>query len=215
MSSDDHGRVPIRSYRLVFRLERRIFEVDRFRLPFPYGIEVRGVVYAGGVYLAELILSRLPLSGQLLALLPAPVRWGLLPLGVVIVMLKLRIDGRAPHRVLAAALRWSLAPKQLAGLRPCARVGCVLVPLGDLWMRPDWRAPRYRRALIRGPARVTLRYPATVEARLRLRHRLRRRGTTGPGEIAASELVVRADARRPMFLGKTIDIPDGGRVRFR
>jgi hypothetical protein len=215
MPFDDHGRVPIRSYRVVFRLERRIFQVDRFRLPFPYGLEVRAIAYTAVVYLATLVLSSLPLFGVLLGLLPTPVRWGLLPLGVVVAMLKLRIDGRAPHRVLGALLRWSLAPKHLAGLRPCPRAGFTFAPIGELWMRPDWRAARYRPAVIDGPAKVTLRYPARVEVKRSLRQRLRRSPTTRPGEVAAARLIVRADAERPMFVGKTIHIPKGGSVVFR
>lgn len=217
MSSPDHGRIPIRSYRVVFRLERRIHKVDRFRLPFPYGVEVRALVYGAVVYAALLVLTRLPLLGVLVGVLPAPVHWGLLPLGAVFALLKVRIDGRSPHRVLAAALRWSLSPKHLAGLRPCPRAGFTFTPVGDLWMRPDWQAPRYRPAVITGPARVTLRYPAIIEARQSLRARMRRRGEsrTAPGEIAASRLMVRSDASGPMFVGKTIDIPAGGRVEFR
>jgi hypothetical protein len=215
MSPEDHGRVPIRSYRLVFRLERRIFQIDRFRLPFPYGIEVRAVVYAAIVYLAVLVLSGLPLLGQLLGLLPTPVHWGLVPLGVVVAMLKLRIDGRPPHRVLGAAIRWAAAPKCLAGVRPCPRPGFTFAPLRELWLRPDWRAPRYRRAVISGPATVTLRYPATIDAKQSLRQRLAHASADRRGEIAASRLVIHAEAGEPMWVGKTISVPAGGRVVFR
>src|SRR6185437_6612870 len=120
MAFDDHGRVPIRSYRVVFRLERRIFQIDRFRLPFPYGVEVRALAYVFVVYVAVLLLSAMPLVGALL---------GLLPLGVVFAMLKLRIDGRPPHRVLASLLRWAAQPKHLAGLRPCPRAGFTFTPI--------------------------------------------------------------------------------------
>jgi hypothetical protein len=216
MSLDDRGRVPIRSYRVVFRLERRLVKIDRWRLPFPYGIEVRALIYGAVVYLAMLVLSRLPLSGALLGLLPAPLHWGLLPLGISFALTKLRIDGRAPHRVLVAALRWAFAPRHLAGLRPCPPAGFTFAPLGDVWFRPDWRAPRYRRALITGPANVTLRYPATVQATRSARQRLRGGEVgIGRGEIAAARLVVHADAPRPMFTGRTIHIPRGGRVVFR
>ena len=215
MAFDDHGRVPIRSYRVVFRLERRIFQVDRFRLPFPYGVEVRALVYAAVVYLAVLILSGLPALGVLLGLLPAPVHWGLLPLGIVFAMLKLRIDGRPPHRVLGSLLRWGWQPKQLAGFDRARGPASLSRRSRELWMRPDWRAPRYRAAMITGPAKVTLRYPATVEVKTGLRQRLRPRPSGAPGEIAARRLIVREDAQRPMFVGKTIQIPEGGAVMFR
>jgi hypothetical protein len=216
MPFDDHGRVTIRSYRVVFRLERRIFEIDRFRLPFPYGVEVRALGYALATYLAVLALSSLPLIRIPLGLLPTPVHWGLLPLGVVFAMLKLRIDGRPPHKVLGAFVRWAAHPKHLAGLRACPPAGASFTPVRDVWMRPDWRGPRYRPAVITGPARVTLRYPATVEARRSLRDRAqRKRLTANQREVTARQLLVCEQADRPMFVGKTIDIPTGGEVVFK
>lgn len=217
MAFDDHGRVPIRSYRVVFRLERRIFQVDRFRLPFPYGVEVRALGYAICSYLCVLVVSSVPVMRTLLGLLPAPVHWGLLPLGVVFVLLKLRIDGRPPHKALGAIFRWSFRPKHLAGLRACPRTGSTFTPLRCLWMRPDWRSTRYRPAVISGPAKVTLRYPATVEAALPLRLRLRRsaRHDMTRGQLAARRLVVRQQTERPMYVGKTVRIPSGGEVVFK
>jgi hypothetical protein len=83
-------------------------------------------------------------------------------------------------------------------------------------MRPDWRAPRYRAAVITGPAKVTLRYPATVEVKAGLRQRLRaRQASNTPGQISARRLIVREDAQTPMFVGKTIQIPERGEVVFR
>jgi TcpE family len=215
MSQDDHGRIPIRSYRVVFRLERRIFQIDRFRLPFPYGVEVRALVYAVVVYAVVFLASRLPVTGALLGVFPAPVHWGLGPLGVVFAMVKLRIDGRPPHRVLASAIRWSARPKHLAGLRPCPEVGFTFIPVRELWMRPDWQTERYRRAVIAGPAKITLRYPATVEVRSAGRQRLRRHTRAGdPRAFAARRLLISPDSETPMFVGKTIRIPTGGEVRF-
>jgi len=218
MMFDDHGRIPIRSYRVVFRLERRIFQVDRFRLPFPYGIEVRALGYAVCSYLIVFVLSGLPLSRTLLGLLPAPVHWGCLPLGVVFALMKLRIDGRAPHKVLAALARWALRAKHLAGLRACPRIGVGFTPLPFLWMRPDWRATRYRPAVICGPAKITLRYPAAVEVVLPLRLRWRnhlRDPDVRQDSVTARRLVVRQQSGRPMYVGKTVDVPRGAEVVFK
>jgi hypothetical protein len=216
MAFDDHGRVPIRSYRVVFRLERRIFQVDRFRLPFPYGVEVRAIAYGVCSYLTILLVTGLPLIGAVFGLLPAPVHWGLLPLGVVFALIKLRIDGRPPHKVLSALIRWSLGPKHLAGLRVCPPPGFRFSPLNRLWMRPDWRFDTYRRAVIRGPAKVTLRYPATVEATnpLLTRWRTRQRRPQG-GRVVARRLIIRQRSQRPMYVGKTVEIPRSGGIEFR
>jgi hypothetical protein len=216
MRSDErHGRVAVRSYRVVFRLERRIFRIDRYRLPFPYGLEVRAIVYAAATYALLLAAGALPVLGTMLGLLPAPLHWGVLPLGTVFVVLKLRVDGRPPHRVLASIARWARHPKHLTGLRPTPRPGTVVVPLAELWMRPDWHSDRYRKAIIAGPNQVTLRYPATVEVKAQRQLPLRRRRPAGKSEVAARELVVRDGGAAPMFTGKTVTIPDRGRMVFR
>ena len=44
---DDSGKVVIRSFRLVFdRGYRRLFKIDRYRLPFAYGVPMLGIGYA-------------------------------------------------------------------------------------------------------------------------------------------------------------------------
>jgi hypothetical protein len=64
---------------------------------------------------------------------------------------------------------------------------------------------------------ITLRYPATVEVTPLLRDRLRRQRPDGPtaGQLSVRRLVIHGRNPRPMFVGKTIAIPEGGEVRFR
>jgi hypothetical protein len=197
--SDGRRRIPVRSYRVVFRLERRLFRIDRWRLPFPYGLELRALVYVAVVMAGVLVAGRLPLLGAVLDLLPAQLHWGLLPLGLVVALLKLRLDGRPPHLALVAIARWRAAPRTVSGLRRCPRAQTTLVPLGELEIRPDWRGARYRPARIRGPASITLRYPASAEQHSRRR-----------------QLVITAmDDRRPLVRGKTVAVPADAEVLFR
>src|SRR5579875_2143233 len=90
------GTVTIRSFRGVFDLERRIYRIDRLTLN-PAGVPVRGVVYAAIAFLSCLILSRLPLVGWPLALLPWWVRLGFLPVGGASLLAAVRIEGRVFH----------------------------------------------------------------------------------------------------------------------
>ena len=73
--SEVNGRIRIRSYRGVLDgVERRIFRVDRWRLPNPNGISVRALMYGPGCVLATLIASTLPVTSQILSVLPPSLR---------------------------------------------------------------------------------------------------------------------------------------------
>jgi hypothetical protein len=162
--------IAIRGYRTVFAFERRLYRIDRWRLPLRGGVPLRALVYAPAVYVALGLLDRLPLLGVALRLLPPPLHWALLPLALVYAGVRAELDGRAAHRALWSLARWRLQPRWLAGLRPCPPpVGAVALT-GVTVVRPDWRAPGYRGGRVRGPARVVLRRPAT----LRLSHDGRR-----------------------------------------
>ena len=62
---EDSGKVVIRSFRLVFdRGYRRLFKIDRYRLPFAYGLPILGIVYATLVGLALLLAAKLPVPAR-------------------------------------------------------------------------------------------------------------------------------------------------------
>src|SRR3954451_20979839 len=134
------GRVVMRSYRTVFRFERRLYCFDRWRLPVRGGVPLRALVYAPAVYLAWVALAGIPGVGVAMAALPDPLRWGLVPLALVAGLLRLELDGRPAHRALWARIRWRLAPRWRAGLRPCAAPGPAALAVGALVVRPDSRA---------------------------------------------------------------------------
>src|SRR3954454_8188191 len=100
---EDSGKVVIRSFRLVFdRGYRRLFKIDRYRLPFAYGLPILGIGYAAGVALALVLVAQLPVVGPTLAALPPPVHWVAIPVGLSMVMLHWRQDGLKPHTALVA-----------------------------------------------------------------------------------------------------------------
>ena len=215
MARSDSGRVPVRSYRgVVDEVERRIFRVDRWRLPTPHGVSVRAVGYVLACLLALLIASSLPLVGPVLSLLPDSARLAALPLLGGWALASLRIDGRAPHRALAAALRWYVSPRTLAGLQPCPAVGDRLAPVDAVQIAPSGDEARLRAGRVRGPARVTLRYPARVEVEGS------RRGAGGdPGDRLAPARRVRVFAPerrvRALSVARTLRVPAGREVELR
>jgi hypothetical protein len=191
MADDD--ALPIRSYRLCFELERRIHKIDRWRIPVPYGVPLRGIAYAVSASAAVLVASRVPLLGAALSAVHPAIRLVLLPVGAGYLLCQLRVDGRPAHAAGIAWLRHRLRRRRLAACRSIAAAGPVR--LGDVVIAPDEASSRYRPAVVRGPASLLLRYPA----------RARRR---------RSVLEIRQRAATPMWRGKRLRLGDR-RVRLR
>ena len=185
----------VRSFRVVFDLGlRRLFKVDRFRVPFPYGLPLRGVAYAAGVLLALLILQRLPLVGEVVGALPAPVRFLLLPGGAAYLLLQIEPDGRSAHAAAIAWARYRLMPKRVAAWRRADEISSRVV-LGDVTFVPDERCARYRRARVIGPGRVLLRYPAQAWQTGRVLH-------------------IEQTGEEPAFVGSQVTLHAGQRLEF-
>ena len=185
----------IRSFRAVFDLERRLFKIDRWRLPMPYGVPLLGLAYAACALVAVLLVGRLPVAGEVVQTLPPPVRLLILPVTAAYLLNQLRVDGRAAHAVAKSWLRFRAAPKRLSAFRPTPTPGST-VRFGQVGFFPDERAARYRRAKVAGPAEVVLRYPASAE---------RRRST----------VFIEQSSGRPMWRGKRIALKRGQWLVFR
>jgi hypothetical protein len=108
--------------------------------------------------------------------------------------MRLRVDGRPAHAAALAWLRWRLEPSRVAAFRAAERPGPRL--LGDLAVAADERAARYRRAVVRGPATVTARYPARARARART-------------------MELRQAGAGPLWRGKRIPLAEGQRLVVR
>jgi hypothetical protein len=157
---EESGRVVIRSFRLVFdRGYRRLFKIDRYRLPFAYGLPILGIGYAAGVALALVLAANLPVAGPALAAVPPPIHWVAIPVGLSMVMLHWRPDGLKPHAALWAWVDAGLTVRELSCWQPAER-DADAIELGEIACAPDGREARYRSGVVRGPARVLLRYPS-------------------------------------------------------
>jgi hypothetical protein len=188
------GDLVIRSYRLCFEVERRIHRIDRWRIPVPYGVPLRGVAYGAVALAAVLLLQRLPVTGELLGALHPALRLVVLPVAAAYALTRLRVDGRRAHAAAIAWLRWRIDPSRVAGFRAAERPGCRL--LGDLAIAADDGSALYRRCVIRGPATVTARYPARARARAR-------------------KLELRQAGGGPLWRGKRIRLAEGQRLVVR
>src|SRR3954464_4429320 len=136
---DDSGKIVIRSFRLVFdRGYRRLFKIDRYRLPFAYGVPILGIFYALLGALALVVANKLPIVGPALAALPPPIHWVAIPVGLSMVMLHWRPDGLKPHVALWVWLEAVVTVRELSCWQPAERDGDGM-ELGEIVCAPDGR----------------------------------------------------------------------------
>jgi hypothetical protein len=193
-SGDEDQRLEVRSFRAVFDLERRIHQIDRWRIPLPYGLPLRSLGYALAALVVVLVTASLPFVGNIVAALPAPVRLVLLPAGAAYLLTRVSVDGRSAH---VAGMRWvrsALRGRRFAGFRPCPATR--VVRLDDLTLVHDESSGELRRGHLDGPAEVVLRYPL----------RIRPRGST---------VYVAQTARVPSFNGRRVLLKSGQRLVVR
>jgi hypothetical protein len=161
----DDGTIQICSFRVCFQLERRLHKIDRWRVPVPYGVPVRGICYAIAAVLFVVVLDNLPVTDTVIGTMPFAVRYAVLPVGGAYLFVQWRLDGRTAHAAVLAWVRYQLSPRRVCAFRPMREA--TRVTLGSVTVAHDERAAAGRRGEIRGPARVVLRYPATLKPRRR------------------------------------------------
>lgn len=188
---DQQNTVQIRSFRVVFDLERRLHKIDRWRIPLPYGIPVRSLVYALAALVAVLVVARLPLAGALVGALPPAVRYVIIPVGIAYGLTQVRIDGRPAHRALLALARDQAGARRLVAFRAAPAVD--VVTFDTVAIAGDERTSRYRPAEIRGPVTLRLRYPLRATQR-------------------RSTLVLEQAGSRPLRKPKRLDLKAGQKV---
>lgn len=191
----------VRSYRRVFDLERRIYSVDHLRLN-PGGVPVRGIAYFLATLATVLLLSRLPLLGDLAALVPWYLRDLALPGAAAAVLAVIRVEGRPFHLAALALARHLASPRRLIGLDARAAAS-------ERWDRPELLAlpdgadgMRPMRYTGPGAALVTVAYELEPRAAGRLRALLGRqscpalavRASPGNRRLARQEVIVLAPA---------------------
>jgi TcpE family len=201
--------IQVRGYRRVFRIERRLHRFDRWRIPYPHGVPLRGIGYFVVLEFCVLLMDQLPGVGEMLSLVhPSLVYLGV-PLGGAVLLMQARIDGRPPHHVLASLVAYHLRPRCLAGLEPCPGEGEVITPFDDVTVAHDAREAFVVRGRVRGPATVVFRYPSQcwIEgAPPWVRDPTRRRARARRFRIR------RQENGRPMVRGKSVGLPRGREV---
>ncbi|MGH2869398.1 MAG: hypothetical protein ACRDNK_17775 [Solirubrobacteraceae bacterium] len=157
-------QIPIRSYRVCFVLERRIHKIDRWRIPVPFGVPLRGIVYAGAALLMILIVTGLPLLGSVVQLIHPALRFVVFPIGLAYALCLWDIDGRHAHLGLGGWLRFRVRSRRWVGFHPAPAVGGV-EHLDSIRIAADEHAPHLPHGSVCGPATVVLRRPFDTRVR--------------------------------------------------
>jgi hypothetical protein len=149
----------------VFRVDRRLYRVDRWMLPVPGGVPLRGLGYFVAALGALVVAGRLPMVGSLVGALSPPLRYVVVPLGIAVLGTQAAPDGRVAHRFAWDWLRLRLRSRRRSAGRTVPLAGEPVSWHGELAMRWDERAPQLHGARVRGPARVTFAVPVRVVQR--------------------------------------------------
>ena len=173
-------RLTVRSYARVFQVDRRLYRIDRWALPVPGGVPLRGVVYFVVALVAALLASGLPGVGALLGALSPPLRYVVLPLAVAVLGTQAAPDGRSAHRFAWDWLRLRVRSRRRCAGRPVPLEGEPVGWHGVLATVWDERAPRLQRGRVTGPARVASSAP--VQLRQRRGRLVAGNCANGPGE---------------------------------
>lgn len=116
----DCSTIEIRSYRQVFALERRLYRIEGLRLN-PAGIPLRGIGCFLVLACAGLLLGRVPLAGDAVAVVPWYLREGAVPALGAFLLTAVRVEGRPLHVAAVALIRWRMGARELCGLRATSR----------------------------------------------------------------------------------------------
>lgn len=165
----------VRSYRRVFRVDRRIFRIPNtnFVLPVPGGVPLSSLGYFAGAVLAMALAGRVPVLGALVGMLSPPLRWVIVPLAVTVLLSRAAPDGRAAHRYMATWLALRLRARRRFLGRVVALEGEPVPWHADLPLRASGAGRELRRARISGPARIRFGEPVEVLTGRRGRARVR------------------------------------------
>ncbi|PTL60254.1 hypothetical protein [Paraconexibacter algicola] len=181
----ERDEIVIRSFRVVFQLDRRLHRIDRWRLPLPYGLPLRSLGYAAGALLLVLVVGQLPVLGTVVGALPAPVRLALIPGAAAYALTSIQVDGRPAHEAFIALVVWRIRPRVVTAWKRGTRPG-QQARLLDVRVAPDASGPRLRRGRVRGPATAVVRVAATADERGR---RLTLRGEEGAALEEGFEII--------------------------
>ncbi|MFV0518351.1 MAG: TcpE family conjugal transfer membrane protein [Aminipila sp.] len=103
----------LRSYRKVWKFERKLYAIDDIKLPIPINPD-EAVYFALGIFITIGLLKILPFLNAI----PFIVRYMVFPYGLMKFLTKKKFDGKLPHRFLIGYFDYLGQPKKIARFKP-------------------------------------------------------------------------------------------------
>jgi hypothetical protein len=99
----------LRTYSGTWKFERKIYAIDKIRLLVPINVDDAAYLILG-LLITILLLKIFPFLNHI----PAIIRYGLLPWGLMKFLTKKKFDGKLPHRFLIGYLEYLTLPKSFS-----------------------------------------------------------------------------------------------------
>jgi hypothetical protein len=182
-------RLPIRSYRRVFKIDRRVYRIDKHELPVPGGVPLAGLGYWAAAMVATLTALSTPVVGDIIGVfgfLPTVV---ILPVAFAYVATRVAPDGRKTERFALGFVMHYFRHKRYAGERQIPKEGDAVKIEGKVRTLWDMDSHVMRRARVTGPATVRFREPVELGLNWRGKWNARPDGSVRVHDVPEGETV--------------------------
>lgn len=101
------SRIMIRSHNKAWQIENRVYALGNWKLPMPISPKAMFFFIA-----ATLLMRGLSTIFDTITTIPGVLRYVIIPYAAAHFFLKIKLDGKAPHKYFAAWLRWLASRSQ-------------------------------------------------------------------------------------------------------
>lgn len=108
----EEKKVILRSYPSIWHYKKKIYSLENVKLPVP--IVVEGALFFAGAELFMLLISYIPIF----SLVPAAIRYFILPFFIMKFLMTKTFDGKKPHKFLLGMIEFMLSPKAYSRFKP-------------------------------------------------------------------------------------------------
>ncbi|MDK2919620.1 MAG: hypothetical protein PWQ37_2353 [Candidatus Petromonas sp.] len=114
---EERDYIILRSYRSVWKIERKIYSIEGIKLLFP--VSPNEVLYfAVSILIAYILTKVVPFLGRAHFIF----KYGLIPFGIMKFLTKQKLDGKMPHKFFFDYLIFIFSPKQIYKFKPVDKI---------------------------------------------------------------------------------------------
>ncbi len=110
---DNRDYVILRTYRNVWKIDRKIYSLEGLKLPFPLNLNEL-MYFIVSIIITYIIISFIPFIGKAHFIF----KYFLIPYGIMKFLTKQKLDGKYPHKYFFDMGQYLLLPKRYNRFRP-------------------------------------------------------------------------------------------------